>query len=906
MNPSNQGKKKVLLIGWDGADWEHITPLLEEGLLPTLEGLINRGVMGNIATLQPVLSPMLWNSIASGKHAYKHGIYGFIEPNPQGGGARPYTSYSRKTRAIWNMLTLKGYRTNVINWWASHPAEKINGCVVTNAIGGAKFDPALKKFSAGRGTVHPEKWSDFFAKLRVFPHELVSEQILPFAPGATELNQEEDSRLTTLAKVIAETMTTHNVATAAMELEPWDFMAVYYTGVDHFSHGFMQYHPPRLSYVPEKDFEIFKDVIKGCYRFHDMMLERLLQLAGPDTTVVLCSDHGFHSRESRPMITPREPTGPAVWHRRYGIFVAAGPDIKRDERVYGASLLDVTPTILTLCGEPIGADMDGRPLIEIFENQPKVQTIPSWDDLPGDCGMHKAQGEMDREEADELMRQFAALGYIDDPGEDLEAQGESADIEAKYNLARNLQWLGFHEQAQPLLEEVLRRAPWEDRFIVQLADFYIHAGFLRQTVSLLEKAYDLDSPKNHGAKFLWTIAKFQLGELGDIDELKKWLQRSEKLTSQQFFRLGEMFLRKRDYELAGAAFELGVAKNPDNAEALVGLAGVLCRDKKFEQAVELALRATGLVYRLPKAHYVLGLALLRSDEPERAEFALKTAIRFGPNYIQAHRLLSHLYRKFLNDPKQADHHAAEVERIRNRPIADKEAQQNRRNMLFELPEFDSEQKRHDRLIEERPDRVDPRKRSGKTFTLVSGLPRSGTSLMMQMLEAGGLPPKTDDIRQADVDNPKGYMEWEKIKQVGKNPAVMNELDLDKKAIKVISMLLQKLPPNHDYKIIFMTRPVEEVVESQAAMITRLNTEGANLDSEQIERGLASHRQEILGWLAGVPRIKHLVVDYPTLVESPEEIIQSIAEFLGPEILPNPERMISAVDPSLYRRRVSET
>src|SRR5437764_12162037 len=104
--------RKVLLIGWDAADWEHITPLLEEGLLPNLDGLINRGVMGNLATLQPILSPMLWNSVATGNFADKHGIPGCIEPDAANGGAPPYTSTSRKTKPIWNILTQQVQRTN--------------------------------------------------------------------------------------------------------------------------------------------------------------------------------------------------------------------------------------------------------------------------------------------------------------------------------------------------------------------------------------------------------------------------------------------------------------------------------------------------------------------------------------------------------------------------------------------------------------------------------------------------------------------------------------------------------------------------------------------------------------------------------------------------------------------------
>ena len=136
-------------------------------------------------------------------------------------------------------------------------------------------------------------------------------------------------------------------------------------------------------WIKEEEFDLYKDVVKGAYRFHDMMLERLLQLAGPDTTVILCSDHGFESGSQRPRGIPREPAGPAAWHRQYGIFVMAGPGIKRDERIYGASLIDIAPTVLTLFDLPIGEDMDGRPLLEAFEETPKVKTIPSWEEDRG-------------------------------------------------------------------------------------------------------------------------------------------------------------------------------------------------------------------------------------------------------------------------------------------------------------------------------------------------------------------------------------------------------------------------------------------------------------------------------------------------------------------------------------------
>ena len=123
--------RKVLLIGWDSADWRVLSPLMDEGLLPTLSSLVNRGVMGNLGTIEPILSPIVWTSIATGKLPHKHGVLGFVEPDPLGGGSRPVGSRTRRVRALWNMLSEAGLATHVVGWYAGHPAESINGVCVS-------------------------------------------------------------------------------------------------------------------------------------------------------------------------------------------------------------------------------------------------------------------------------------------------------------------------------------------------------------------------------------------------------------------------------------------------------------------------------------------------------------------------------------------------------------------------------------------------------------------------------------------------------------------------------------------------------------------------------------------------------------------------------------------------------
>jgi predicted AlkP superfamily phosphohydrolase/phosphomutase len=451
--------RKVLLIGWDAADWKIINPLLDAGKMPNLERMVNEGVMGNLATLYPALSPMLWTSIATGKRPFKHGIYGFTEPNPHGGGIRPVSSYSRTTRALWNMLHLRGMRSNVVGWWPSHPAEPINGVMVSN-----HFHRAValmdQPWPLHEGTVHPPRLVEHLAKLRVHPQELDAGVIGLFVPEFDKIDQEKDHRLEGLAKTIAEAAGIQAAATALMQLEPWDFMGVYFDAIDHFCHGFMNYHPPRMEWVEEADFALFSGVVEAAYRYHDLMLGTLLELAGDETTVILISDHGFHPDHLRPRHIPVEPAGPAAQHRQHGILVMKGPGIKRDEIIHGASLLDIAPTILHLFGLPVGEDMDGTPLVNALSEPTEIAAIPSWDDLPGEDGSHPVEMQIDPVANREAIAQLVALGYIDKPADDLETALAETVRELDYDLARSYMDGGRYLDALPLLEKLT--AQWQN------------------------------------------------------------------------------------------------------------------------------------------------------------------------------------------------------------------------------------------------------------------------------------------------------------------------------------------------------------------------------------------------------------------------------------------------------------
>ena len=823
--------KKLLLIGWDAADWQMIQPLLDNGEMPTLKSLMNKGVVGNISTLQPPLSPMLWTSIATGKRAYDHGILGFAEFNSEKNSVEPIRATKRKSKTFWNILNEAGLKTNVINWWPSHPAEKLNGICISNFYhqGAKEFG---KEWPLEDSSVFPENLRPVFEELRLHPGELTLAHIWPFIPEAHNLDPENDAVLKPLIRVLAHCCSIHNAATYAMENSEWDMTAVYYEAIDHFSHLAMKYHPPKQDGIDSKEYDLYKNIMSAAYKFHDMMLERLVSLAGEDCHIMLVSDHGFQSGKQRTVELPDVSAAPALEHRKYGVFLAQGSEFLENSKVYGRTLLDICPTILHFFDLPIGEDMEGKLIEGIWKRKEKPSIIPSWEQT----AIRPQFLEDDSNQSNqELLDQLSELGYL--KLEDSNKK-EILNYELQYNLCQayldgnklkeaiDLSAKLFHKHQD------IRSALIHSHSLLREGEYLILEKFLNQ----LKKKGVYDS------SLLFTESQMLMfsGNTDEAMEIFKNLENKGVVSVQLYNEMARAFLIIGVFNEAENFFHKSLELDSENAVALTGIAQCQVERGNFEDAVEFVNRSLEILFFQPNAHYLMGLCLKELGYEKEAIPALKLAINQAPKHFKASALLVSMSR-------------------------------------MENEEMGSDK---------------------KEIIVVTGLPRSGTSMIMNLLEKGGLEVFHDGKRKSDIHNPKGYFELEDVKSLGVDSSWIPKAR--NKVIKVVSPLLRYLPSDENYKVIWIKRPLTEVIVSQEIMKGNEKEKVMQNFPFQMAVDMEAEEARIRRWISQQGNIQSVEIQYYDCLKSPELIAQNISLFLGKNL--RKEGMF-AIDPSLHRNKL---
>lgn len=661
--------QRVLLIGWDAADWQMINPLLEQGCMPNLQKFLDRGVMGKVSTLAPVISPILWNSIATGKRADKHDILGFLEPDGKG-SVRPVTSTSRKAKAIWNILSQLGMRSNVVAWFASHPAEPINGCIITDRY--HHIDPLKADHGpCEAAAIHPPELRETLLELRVSANDITAEQILPFIPEAHRIKQPDDIRLAEFCEGLAECCTVHNSATHLMEHTQWDFMAIYYEAIDHIAHGFMEYHPPKMPHVSQEDFEIYQHVMNGVYMWHDMMLGRLVELAGPDTAIIILSDHGFLSDDRRPLFyvdpaNPTQRTGPATnpiaWHRLHGILCAAGPGIKEDELVHGASLLDIAPTVLTMLGIPVPNDMDGKPLLQVFAETPVIEHVDTYEGEHPNDGVFRGEMAEDPFAAQATFNRLVDLGYVDAPGDDQNRALKRTLLDRRHNLAQVLFSANRFGESLAVLEEVIKEEDYP-HIRARMAMCLSNLGRIDEAEAVVRDAAK-DVAAAPIASLIYAEILAAKSRWEESHAILRELERTSLNAARVFVLMGRIYVEQRKFEDAERSLRRAIEIDEDDAVAHDLLGVALRHQGRIEDAVYQHMQSASLVHARGETHLNLGIALAQLKQVDWAIRAFHVAAELAPRHPMPHRCLAQLYRRAKMDFNKALFHANEARRLR--------------------------------------------------------------------------------------------------------------------------------------------------------------------------------------------------------------------------------------------------
>ncbi|HYV84523.1 MAG TPA: alkaline phosphatase family protein [Patescibacteria group bacterium] len=398
---------KVAIIGLDGADWEVIEPLIARGRLPTLARLRARAAWGPMKSMDPMLSPILWTTVATGKPPDQHGIIDFLVRDARTGKPEPVSSRARRVKALWNITTDAGRSADVIAWWATWPAEEIQGHLVSDRVAYSTFS-----FTGDLPDQTGATWpADDFQKLRpllVDAAKIRDAELRRFADATPE-------EFRRLATIVASERSYQAAALDLLKRGQPDLFALYYQGIDEVSHRFAHFMPPKMAMVTQADYARYHGTVEAYYEYQDALLGEILPKLDPQTEILVLSDHGFRNGGGRPPDDPPYIEGkPGLWHRRYGIFMMTGP-VTVPGRLDTTSLLDVAPTVLYLLGLPRAEDMPGRVVQEGidpgFRARVPGRSIATYEGI-GRTTRPAQDLVADSRVDDEMIAKLRSLGYV--------------------------------------------------------------------------------------------------------------------------------------------------------------------------------------------------------------------------------------------------------------------------------------------------------------------------------------------------------------------------------------------------------------------------------------------------------------------------------------------------------------
>jgi tetratricopeptide (TPR) repeat protein len=661
----------LLLIGLDGADWEVVRPMIRDGRLPNLGRLIREGTSGTLLSEPPLLSPILWTTIATGRPPGEHGITSFVvrKRGPQG-EPLPVQGTERRCPAIWNLLSGGSLRVCVVGWWATYPAEAVRGAMVSDAVGFHHFSMTGDGIGTALGKVHPPRlWSLVREEMGK-----ASARADPEARRLTELSEEEwgegepsvpgspiPDRVRQLRQMVATTRGFGAITRSLLgEVDP-DFAAVYFSVTDWGGHLFARFALPPMARVSEEGRREFGATFEKTYELADDEIGRLLG-EWKNGRVLIVSDHGFLTGERRPDEGDEVDLGGAdSWHRPEGTIVLHGPGIERGKEIVGGRIYDVAPTALYLLGQAVPEEMPGKVLLDAVDpgvlDENPVRRVPA-----GECSAPGRSGSVDLDDATaaEMVRNLRSLGYVTDgtalpagalarraaiaerSGDaraalrDLEAAvaANPADPALRVRLARAYEEAQQPHDAQPHWEAAVRMRHEDPSLLYEVAARLPEASAL-QAIEMLERAERL-APLSVPIRMLLGDKRRQAGDLHGAERMFRSILETHPSEAQAWYNLGVCLARRGATAEARAAYERCLAIDDSSDRAQNNLANLMLAQGEVDGAVEAfrtVLRSDPDSF---EAHYNLGTALLRREAFCEAAEHLEKATRLRPDDRGAH------------------------------------------------------------------------------------------------------------------------------------------------------------------------------------------------------------------------------------------------------------------------------
>lgn len=400
-SPADTVKPKVMIIGLDGADLRNVLPLSADGRLPHITGVMNAGVTAKLATVATA-SPVVWTTVATGMMPETHGIQFFRHPDTN----QPAASSMRKVPALWNILSYYNRTVGVLSWWASFPAERVNGYLVSPyvvlqpPVGLRARAEALGKKDDAQRKAYPNGLHEVLADLLRRPED-VDLAKYPHLHADRE-------RTTNTPWVIAKDTSYHEMALRMLDVQPVETVAVYFQGIDAASHDWDRWvmgpnkNEVRDPKVSPEEVAAATERVEAMYEHNDDMVGSLLAKATPDTDVIILSDHGWNY------------DGTSHWSKIPGVFIARGPSFAAKGAFDGISVLDITPVVLAILGVPLSMEFEGKIPDGLLtaEVMAAVNYVDSYD-LPAVALPEEFESDAAGLD-DEMKRRLDLLGYTGD------------------------------------------------------------------------------------------------------------------------------------------------------------------------------------------------------------------------------------------------------------------------------------------------------------------------------------------------------------------------------------------------------------------------------------------------------------------------------------------------------------